>query len=415
VTTKPPTTPATSRQKPSALSVLEGGAEVAELAPEPTKKELLLERYEGRTFRGGASLGALPRPTWLIRGLLLADSLAAIYGQKGQGKTHYSMAMSLELARGGEWHGQRLRPRPVLYLVGEGSSSFVERLEAWQEFHKTEAPATFYSAHLEPAPQLVEGVEMEAFAELVRRKFTETGLPTGGLIVLDTFQTATVGLDEISGKEMGVAIDALQGLRRASGSTVAIVHHAGKALDRGQRGHSSLGASMETEVEVSKEASSPNVKARLVKMRAAPDGGERSYRLNLVTLEPTDEDRLEALELGLPAVMRSVPVATETESSTTPLKSRNEELLVAMLTSYSLADGLKRTDVEKLLGVKRSTSGDVLGELKRLGYVTNESPFTGRHVSSSYWLTDDGRRVAESVQTREARTAVEDALREESF
>jgi hypothetical protein len=401
--------------KPAALSVVTGGAEVGELMPEPTRKELLLERYEGRTFRGGEPLGALPRPTWLIRGLLLENSIAAIYGQKGQGKTHYSMAMSLELARGGEWHGQRLRPRPVLYLVGEGSSSFVERLEAWQEFHKTEAPATFYSAHLEPAPQLVEGDEMEVFAELVRRKFTETGLPTGGLIVLDTFQTATVGLDEISGKEMGVAIDALQALRRATGSTVAIVHHAGKALDRGQRGHSSLGASMETEVEVSKEASSPNLKARLVKMRAAPDGGERAYRLNLVTLDPTDEDRLEALELGLPAVMRTVPVATETESSTTPLKSRNEEVLVEMLTTSKLPEGLKRTDVEKLLGVKRSTAGAVLGDLLGLLYITNESPFTGRNSNSSYWLTEAGRGVAESVQTREVRAAVEDALGEDAF
>lgn len=415
MSTKPPTTPSASRAKPSALSLVKGGAEVGELAPEPTKEQRLLEQYESRTFRGGASLGALPRPTWLIRGLLLENSIAAIYGQKGQGKTHYSMAMALELARGGEWHGHRLRPRPVLYLVGEGSSSFVERLEAWQEFHKTDAPATFYSAHLEPAPQLVEGDEMRAFAELVRRRFTETGLPTGGLIVLDTFQTATVGLDEISGKEMGVAIDALQALRRATSSTVAIVHHAGKALDRGQRGHSSLGASMETEVEVSKDSSSPNVKARLVKMRAAPDGAERSYRLNLVTLEPTEEDRLEALELELPAVMRSVPVATEVESSGAPPKGRNDEILVAMLTSYSLADGLRRTDVEKLLGLKRSGSGDVLSALKELGYVTNESPFTGRTSTSAYWLTEAGRQRAETLRMREVEAKVEAATNGEAF
>ena len=405
MTTKPPTTPPAIREKPSALSVVKGGAEVGELAPEPTNVEKLLGYYEGRTFRGGGAIGALPQPRWLIRGLLLADSLAAIYGQKGQGKTHYSMAMALELARGGEWNGQKLRAAPVLYLVGEGSSSFVERLEAWQEFHKQKAPDLFHSAHIEPAPQLVESDEMEAFSELVRRRFSE--FAKSGLIALDTFQTATVGLDEISGKEMGEAIESLQTLRRATGSTVVIIHHAGKALDRGQRGHSSLGASMETELEISKAANTLEVKARLVKMRAAPDGAERSYRLNLVALDSTMEDKIEALELGIPAVMRSVPVATESESSTTPLKSRNETLLVAMLTNYDLADGLKRTDVEKEIGLKRSASGDVIKDLKDLGYITNESPFTGRMVASAYWLTSNGRLVAEGVRLREAQSAIE--------
>jgi hypothetical protein len=315
--------------------------------------------------------------------------------------------MSLEVARGGEWNGRKLLAAPVLYLVGEGSSSFVERLEAWSEYYHEPIPASFYSAHLEPAPQLTEGDEMRAFAALVKRKFG--GTARGGLIVLDTFQAATVGLDEITGRDMTVAVEALQGLRRETGATVLIVHHAGKNLERGQRGHSSLGASMETELEISKDADSPNVKAVLVKMRAAADGKERSYRLDYVQLEPTDEDRAEAAELGMPAEMRSVPVLVETRNADGPLESRNERLLVTMLESYDLADGLKRADVERELNLKRTRAGDVLKDLTQRRYITNESPFTKRTSSSAYWLTDSGRSTAESVLRRRAGAAVEQA------
>ena len=410
MTTKTPS----GRQTPSALSVVKGGAEVEELKPEKTKVELLLEHYESRTFSGAAVLGAVPRPTWLIRGLLLKNSIAAIYGPKGQGKTHYTLGMTLELARGGEWHGRKLVAAPVLYLVGEGSTSYVERLEAWQEFHKEALPELFHSAPIEPAPQLVEGDEMKAFAENVKRRFGERA--RHGLIVLDTFQTATVGLDEISARDMTVAIEALQGLRRATGSTVLPVHHAGKNLERGQRGHSSLGASMETEIEITKEANSPNVTAKLVKMRAAADGGERSYRLNYVQLEPTLDDKAEALVLGLRAEMRSVPVLTESDSADGPLVARNEKLLVTMLESYDLPDGLKRSDVERELNLKKSRAGDVLKELLRKNYITNESPFTKRHSNSGYWLTDLGRSIADGVRLRRAGHLVEQATsREEAF
>ena len=402
------------RQTPSSLSVISGGVEVENLTPEKSAHELLVEHYESRTFSGAAVLGALPRPTWLVRGLLLKNSIATVYGQKGQGKTHYTLGMTLELARGGTWNGRKLIAAPVLYLVGEGSSAFVERLEAWQEFHKEPLPELFHSAHIEPAPQLVEGNEMRAFAELVNRRFGT--MARDGLIVLDTFQTATVGLDEISARDMTVAIEALQGLRRSTGSTVLPVHHAGKNLERGQRGHSSLGASMETEIEVSKEANSPNVTAKLVKMRAAADGGEREYRLNYVQLEPTLDDKAEALVLGLPAEMRSVPVLTESDSVGGPLESRNEKLLVAMVESFDLPDGLKRSDVERELNLKRTRAGDVLKELSGKNYITNLSPFTGKHSNSSYWLTDLGRSVAEGVRIRKAGELVERATNgEEAF
>jgi DNA-binding MarR family transcriptional regulator len=132
-------------------------------------------------------------------------------------------------------------------------------------------------------------------------------------------------------------------------------------------------------------------------------------------LEPTLEDKAEALALGLPAEKRSVPVLTESDEIAGPLESRNEKILVAMLEGYDLPDGLKRSDADKVLGLKRTESGKVMKRLREKEYVTNESPYTQR-TTSSYWLTDSGRSVAESVLRRRAGAAVEQATsREEEF
>ncbi len=164
---------------------------------------------------------------------------------------------------------------------------------------------------------------------------------------------------------------------------------------------------METELEISKEATSPNVTAKLVKMRAAADGGERNYRLNYVALEPTQEDLVEAAELGLPAEMRSVPVISEQESSGAPFVARHEKILLKMLESFDLPDGLKRTDVERELNLKRSQAGDVLKELLRSDYVTNESPYSGRKSTGAYWLTAHGRSVGEKARERNVAALIE--------
>jgi hypothetical protein len=115
----------------------------------------------------------------------------------------------------------------------------------------------------------------------------------------------------------------------------------------------------------------------------------------------------------MPAEMRSVPVLVETRNADGPLESRNERLLVTMLEGYDLADGLKRADVERELNLKRTRAGDVLQDLTKRRYITNESPFTKRTSSSAYWLTDLGRSVAESVLRRRAGAAVEQATRRE--
>ena len=388
-----------NRQKPSnrfTVITSDGVTEVGETEELLPTKLPLVDLYESQTYKAERVFD-LPRPRYIVPKLLLENSIATIYGQKGNGKTHYSLALALEIARGGEWNGHTLKPRPVFYLVGEGSSSVVERLEAWKLSNKEDLPENFETGHLQPAPQLLQADQLAGFVELLQRRKWSSGV-----VFLDTFQTATVGLDEISGRDMGEAIEALKVIARETNSTVIIVHHAGKVLERGQRGHSSLGASVETEIEVSQDSNSGSIKAKVVKMRTAPDGWETSYKLELISLPPIANNETEADGDEYLLEWRSVPVLVPAQLPQARYKKQDERVLVNMLEGFDLPDGYKRTDVEKLLNISRSPAGNVLKKLKESELVTNFSPFTERESTSSYWLTTKGRELVEELQAREA-------------
>ena len=388
-----------NRQKPSSRFTVitsDGVTEVGETEELLPTKLPLVDLYESQTYKAERVFD-LPRPRYIVPKLLLENSIATIYGQKGNGKTHYSLALALEIARGGEWNGHTLKPRPVFYLVGEGSSSVVERLEAWKLSNKEDLPENFETGHIQPAPQLLEAEQLLAFVELLQRRKWSSGV-----VFLDTFQTATVGLDEISGRDMGEAIEALKVIARETNSTVIIVHHAGKVLERGQRGHSSLGASVETEIEISQDSNSGSIKAKVVKMRTAPDGWETSYKLELISLPPIANNETEADGDDYLLEWRSVPVLVPAQLPQARYKKTDERVLVNMLEGFHLPDGYKRTDVEKLLNISRSPAGNVLKKLKESELVTNFSPFTERESTSSYWLTTKGRELVEELLAREA-------------
>jgi predicted transcriptional regulator len=388
-----------NRQKPSSRFTVitsDGVTEVGETEELLPTKLPLVDLYESQTYKAERVFD-LPRPRYIVPKLLLENSIATIYGQKGNGKTHYSLALALEIARGGEWNGHKLKPRPVFYLVGEGSSSVVERLEAWKLSNKEDLPENFETGHLQPAPQLLQADQLAGFVELLQRRKWSSGV-----VFLDTFQTATVGLDEISGRDMGEAIEALKVIARETNSTVIIVHHAGKVLERGQRGHSSLGASVETEIEISQDSNSGSIKAKVVKMRTAPDGWETSYKLELISLPPIANNETEADGDEYLLEWRSVPVLVPAQLPQARYKKQDERVLVNMLEGFDLPDGYKRTDVEKLLNISRSPAGNVLKKLKESELVTNFSPFTERESTSSYWLTTKGRELVEELLAREA-------------
>lgn len=73
------------------------------------------------------------------------------------------------------------------------------------------------------------------------------------LIVVATLARAMGDGDENSGQDMGALIRTLDRIRAATGAHVMAVHHAGKDTSKGARGHSSLRAAVDTEVQVTRD------------------------------------------------------------------------------------------------------------------------------------------------------------------
>jgi hypothetical protein len=104
------------------------------------------------------------------------------------------------------------------------------------------------------------------------------------LVIIDTMARAMAGGDENSGQDMTRAVSAIDAIRAATGAHVCVVHHCGKDEARGARGHSSLRAAVDTEIEVSRPEGEPITTVRVTKQRDLPMGEPMPFSLKVVEL-----------------------------------------------------------------------------------------------------------------------------------
>jgi len=189
-----------------------------ESSPVPSRSEPPAER---RTFRvlSPDELEHLPPPQWLLRDRL-PEGQTWIYGDPGSGKTFLALDWSLVVAASG---------LTVLYFVGEGVTGFARRVSAWRQARKADVSG-FYA--IPQAPHLLERDGIHTL-----RATVEDYSPS--LVVIDTFARAAVGGDENSARDVGMAIDALDGLQRDFGCSSLVIHHSNKS-GHGERGSSAI-------------------------------------------------------------------------------------------------------------------------------------------------------------------------------
>lgn len=187
-------------------------------------------RFRSCLYQGRAVL-ELPEPGWLIDGILPAEAFTLLYGPKGNGKSFVAVDMSMSIALGHPWAGHPTHQGPVLYVVAEGAAGIGKRSEAWLEHHHldTDYPITWWTrrVNLGDVAQTSELIEIAAEIQPV-------------LVVIDTLARCNAGGDENSPKDMGQVVDSLDRIRETVGTATMPVHHAGKDLSKGARGHTTL-------------------------------------------------------------------------------------------------------------------------------------------------------------------------------
>ena len=232
-----------------------------------------------------STMNAAVHKSHLIKGLLLVNTLAVIYGEPGSGKTFMAMDMALAVAAGKPWRGHKTKKGLVIYVAGEGAASVRQRVAAYRKTHPDTDPGIPFCI----VPQAVDFLDTESVDRLIA---TIHGLESevrerAVLIIVDTLSRAMEG-NENAPEVMGRAVNSAERIRAACDeATVTFVHHAGKDPSKGARGHTKLNAAIDTEIFV--EGKSGVRVAEVKKQRDLAVGDKFAFELRQVILG-TDPD-----------------------------------------------------------------------------------------------------------------------------
>ena len=219
---------------------------------------------------------AIPAIKWVVKGLFPKTGIAAVYGPSSSGKSFLCFDLGVAIAGGTEWFGRRTTASSVVYVMLEGEAGLRNRLVAGEQSNQKEIPKSFRA--IIQAFNLNNPQDVEDLAAT---------LPREGVVIIDTFNRATTGLEENSGKDMGMALAGMKRLQEVTGGLVIVVHHTGKNTEKGLRGHSSLHAALDGAIEVIRSTNGRDWKAAKVKDGA--DGLTEPFGLRIVHLG-TDDD-----------------------------------------------------------------------------------------------------------------------------
>jgi len=333
-----------------------------------------------------------PDATWLIRGVLLEGTVAAIVGKSGTGKTFLAADIAVHLAYEPTWEGHAVvSSGHVLYVTAEGGAGNAKkRLTAVLQAHG-HAPRN--RIHTLPEPvNLLDKKSVDALLADIRA----LPIPEGervALIVFDTLARCFVGGDEQSARDMGQFVDALGRATRELGSpvTVLVIHHVGKDGSRGSRGSSALPAALDTEIEVKRDGKTMTVSC--TKQKDDEPFKRMQFRLKQVRVGEDAEGHV------LTSCILERAVATEGEASaegTPSLKQpqRSERLLLPALKALASfgSTGAKIARWHKDAEALHRMS---VGTLNRKASAWSEQGYIGqpRGAGTEYVVTEKGRAL----------------------
>ncbi len=130
-------------------------------------------------------------------------------------------------------------------------------------------------------------VDMNVLAKLCREVSRIHG-PVK-MIVIDTLSRAMSGANENSPEDMTKFIGNCDQLRELTGAHVATVHHSGKDKAAGARGHSSLRAATDTEIELDYNEETGLRTAKATKQRDLETGAIFNFKLKVIELGQDDD------------------------------------------------------------------------------------------------------------------------------
>ena len=232
------------------------------------------------------SVGWDVQQSFIIKGLVPAESLMSIYGPSGSYKSFQALSWGCHIAAGIEWDGKKVEQGSVLYVAGEGGPQVAKRIKAWEKESGVEVPGL---VRVDRPVLPSEREEQQFIIDCCRAIEEESGMPVK-MIVFDTLARCFGGNDENSAKDMGAFIHGCDVIKQAVGASVLIIHHTGKAEGKGARGSSALRAALDCEYYITKEdPHQVGFSLSCMKMKDSEPPKNAGYGLKTIDLS-VDED-----------------------------------------------------------------------------------------------------------------------------
>lgn len=315
------------------------------------------------------ALSNLPRPAWAIEGLFEVNSLVMLAGPPASYKSFLGLSWILSMASGRKWNDTNTIKAKVLYVLGEGKSSLLKRIDAWTTFNKlTDSEKETLNDNFRVSFEVPQLAMKSSVDNMLAQLEQEDYKPS--VLVIDTFARSFVGLDENSQKDTGLWIESADRLRQL-GYTVIFLHHTNKNTEFGFRfrGSSAIEGAMDTSFIMHRESGGSKLKFFCTKQKdhdegapmyfqrhaVRPDGAGRSEEgsVVLVTAPLTIDERYtpegQAIEATISALIQDPTFESD--------RARARELASKF---PNLTDAAAQTRVSKARkGVKPENDGSI--------------------------------------------------------
>lgn len=219
-----------------------------------------------------------------VEDLLLDGAMSVVYGESNSGKTFWATDLALHVAAGRPYCGREVDQGGVIYCALEGAQGVENRIVAWRNEHMVNGHATDFIpfAVLRSSLNLLDPeADTAPLIKLITDQVARMTVRVR-LVVIDTLFRALSGGNENASEDMGLLVVNADRIRRETGAHVMFIHHSGKDTAKGARGHSSLRAATDTEIEVTDQDGDRT--ATVNKQRDLPNEGAFSFTLATVEL-----------------------------------------------------------------------------------------------------------------------------------
>lgn len=187
---------------------------------------------------------------YIVKGLIEQGGFSIVYGPSGSGKSFFTADIAQHVATGQTWRGRKVNQSLVVYIASEAGGSILKRFIGWRDNRMGESIERIPLAILTRGPSLLVKQDVAALAEQFLEMEKQSSLPVG-LVIFDTLSRSIPGGDENKAEHMTEAVSVADYFRDTFKTATLFVHHSGKDVAQGARGHSSLFAAADCVLRVS--------------------------------------------------------------------------------------------------------------------------------------------------------------------